>query len=66
MPILGFLLEAKIIKTRHKNAEGEYSHSGREAYFLGIFQNVPTYETIYDKENKKANLPWEECRIILN
>lgn len=66
MPILGFLLEAKIIKTTNENAEGEYFQSGREAYFLGIFQSVPTYETIYDNVNKKANLPCEECRIILN
>jgi len=66
MPILGLLLEAKIIKTRHKNAEEEYFQSGREAYFLGIFQSIPTYETIYDNVNKKASLPCEECRIILN
>lgn len=66
MPILGFLLEAKIIKTTDKNAEGEYFQSGSEAYFLGIFQSVPTYETIYDNVNKKANLPCKERRIILN
>lgn len=66
MPILAFLLEAKIIETTDKNAEGEYFQSGREAYFLGIFQSVPTYKTVYDNVNKKANLPCEECRITLN
>jgi len=55
VPVSGFLLQAKIIKTRHENAEGESFPSGREAYFLGIFQSVPTYMTIYDNVNNKKS-----------